>query len=70
MRALENFHKIPSPLKNGWDIVDSVLEACQCVGEALPNQIFYLLSIDGVSDDDGEKTDPDNIVIDDSDDDF
>ena len=57
-------------MKNGWDIVVSVLEACRCVGEALPNQIFELLGIDRVSDDEGEDIDPDNIVIDDSDDDF
>ena len=38
-------------MENGWDIVDSVLEACQCIGEALPNQFFELLGTDGVSDD-------------------
>ena len=57
-------------MKNGWDIVVSVLEARWCVGEALPNQMFELLGIDGVSDDEGEEIDPDNIVNDDSDDDF
>ena len=68
--ALEHFHKVPSPLENGWNIVDSVLEACRCVGEALPNQIFDLLGADGVSDDDDKETDPDNRFNDDSDDDF
>ena len=52
MRALENFDKVTMPLENGWDIVDSVLEACWCVVYALPNQIFYLLGTDGVSDED------------------
>ena len=58
-------------MENRWDIVDSVLEACWCVSEALPNQIFDLLGTDGVSDDDDDKeTGPDIIVNDDSDADF
>ena len=43
---------------------------CQCVVNALPNQIFDPHGTDGVSDDDDEETDPDSIVNDDSDDDF
>ena len=62
MTALENFHEVTMPLENGWDIVDSVLEACRCVVDALANQFFYLLGTDGVSDDDDQETDPDNII--------
>ena len=62
MRELENFHKVTMPLENGWDIVDSVLEVCRCVVDALLNQIFYLLGTDGFSDDDDQETDPDDII--------
>ena len=70
MKAFENLHDLPSPLEHGWDIVDSVLEACQCVGETLLNQIFDLLGTDGVRDDDDKETDPYNVVNGESDDVF